>query len=174
MLGRRLVTRSVATISLEKGSALAVFQHSCYKKVDFKIPEDSSVSEALKRFSALNVGCLAVTNSEKRVVGVVSKRDYINKVASLDKSHTGLIVKDICTFSPNIIVAKTTDSLDTCMNKMLFKDIRHLLIVDDENPNFVGMLSIKDLIQETMKGHKETVTRLSDFGLGKGAFFGSE
>lgn len=174
MLGRRLITRSFSEIPLEKGTALAVFQHSCYRKVDFKIPEDSSVSEVLKRFSALNIGCLAVTNSEKRVVGVVSKRDYINKVASLDKSSTGLIVKDICTFSPNIIVAKTSDSLDTCMNKMLFKDIRHLLIVDDMNPNFVGMLSIKDLIQETMKGHKEIITRLSDFGLGKGAFFGSE
>jgi CBS domain-containing protein len=174
MFARRFVTRSFSSIPSETRNALAVFQNSCYKKVDFKIPEDSSVSEALKRFSALNVGCLAVTNSEKRVVGVISKRDYINKVASLDKIHTGLIVKDICTFSPNIIVAKTTDSLDTCMNKMLFKDIRHLLLVDDKNPNFVGMLSIKDLIKETMKGHKETITRLSDFGLGKGAFFGSE
>jgi len=174
MLARRIITQSFSSVISENRNALAVFQHSCYKKVDFKIPEDSSVSEALKRFSALNVGCLAVTNSEKRVIGVVSKRDYINKVASLDKSHSELSVKDICTFGPNIIVAKTTDSLDTCMNKMLFKNIRHLLIVDDNNPNFVGMLSIKDLIQETMNGHKEIITRLSDFGLGKGAFFGSE
>jgi len=174
MLARRIITRFATTSSFEKRSALGVFQNSCYKKVDFKIHEDSSVSEAVKRFSALNVGCLAVTNSENKVIGVVSKRDYINKVAALDKNHTGLFVKDICTFSPNIIVGKTTDSLDTCMNKMLFKDIRHLLIVDDKNPKFVGMLSIKDLIQETMKGHKETITRLSDFGLGKGAFFGSD
>jgi CBS domain-containing protein len=174
MLASRFMTRAFTTLPNEKRNALAVFQNSCYKKVDFKIQEDSSVSEVLKRFSALNVGCLAVTNTENRVVGVISKRDYINKVASLDKSHTGLIVKDICTFSPNIIVAKTTDSLDTCMKKMLFKDIRHLLLVDDKNPSFVGMLSIKDLIQETMKGHQETITRLSDFGLGKGAFFGSE
>lgn len=174
MLTRRLITRSISSIPLESRNAIAVFQNSCYKKVDFRITEDSSVREALRRFSALNVGCLAVTNAEKRVVGVISKRDYINKVASLEKSHAGLFVKDICTFSPNIIVAKTTDSLDTCMNKMLFKDIRHLLIVDDKNPNFIGMLSIKDLIKETMKGHKEIITRLSDFGLGKGAFFGSE
>jgi CBS domain-containing protein len=172
MIARRIITRSLS--SVEKGTALAVFQDSCYKKVDFKISQDSSVSELLKRFSALNVGCLAVINPESRVVGVVSKRDYINKIGSLDKNRDGVLVKDICTFSPNIIVAKTTDSLDTCMNKMLFKDIRHLLLVDDKNPNFVGMLSIKDLIRETMKGHKETITRLSDFGLGKGAFFGSE
>lgn len=173
MLSRQITKRFI-TSPIENRNALAVFQNSCYKKIDFKISEDSEVSEILKRFSALNIGCLAVTNSERRVVGVVSKRDYINKVASLDKSHTGLLTKDICTFSPNVIVAKTTDSLDTCMKKMLFKDIRHLLVVDDNNPNFVGMLSIKDLIKETMQGHKETVTRLSDFGLGRGAFFGSE
>jgi CBS domain-containing protein len=175
MFARRFITRSFSSIQSENRNALGLFQQSCYKKVDFKISEDSSVSEVLRRFSALNIGCLAVTKSDKNsVVGVVSKRDYINKVASLEKSHTGLLVKDICTFSPNIIVAKTTDSLDTCMNKMLFKDIRHLLIVDEMNPNFVGMLSIKDLIREITKGHKETITRLSDFGMGKGAFFGSE
>jgi len=60
------------------------------------------------------------------------------------------------------------------MNKMLFKDIRHLLIVDDTNNECIGMISIKDLIKEIMKNNHESITRLSDFNLGKGAFFGSE
>ena len=181
MFARRLVQRNISfgpisnlSNSFNSATALSVFQNSCYKKVDFRISENSEVRDALNRFSALNVGCLAVTNTEKKVVGVISKRDYINKLAALDKDHYGLLVKDICTFSPNIIVAKSSDSLETCMNKMLFKDIRHLLIIDEKNPDFIGMLSIKDLIREIMKDNKEIITRLSDFSLGKGAFFGSD
>jgi len=64
--------------------------------------------------------------------------------------------------------------LDTCMNKMLFKDIRHLLIMDEKNEEFIGMMSIRDLVKELMKKNKDAITRLSDFNLGKGAFFGSE
>ena len=82
-------------------------------------------------------------------------------------------VKEICTYSP-LIISKKTDSLETCMNKMMFKDIRHLLVVDDKNEEFIGMISIKDLIKEIIKKNDDTITRLSDFKLGKGAFFGSE
>jgi CBS domain containing-hemolysin-like protein len=82
-------------------------------------------------------------------------------------------VKEICTFTP-IIIAKKDDSLETCMNKMMFKDIRHLLVVDDKNEEFIGMISIKDLIKEIMKKNDDVVTRLSDFKMGKGAYFGSE
>ena len=32
------------------------------------------------------------------------------------------------------------------MNKMMFKDIRHLLVIDEKNEEFIGMISIKDLI----------------------------
>jgi CBS domain containing-hemolysin-like protein len=60
------------------------------------------------------------------------------------------------------------------MQKMMFKDIRHLLIIDDKNNDFIGMISIKDLIKEIQKSNQEIITKLSDFNMGKGAFFGSE
>ena len=60
------------------------------------------------------------------------------------------------------------------MNKMLVKDIRHLLLVDSKTDACIGMISIKDLIKAVMKDNQEVITRLSDFNLGKGAFFGSE
>jgi CBS domain containing-hemolysin-like protein len=60
------------------------------------------------------------------------------------------------------------------MSKMLFKDIRHLLVIDDKNEEFIGMISVKDLIKEIMKKNNDIITRLSDFKVGKGAYFGSE
>ena len=46
--------------------------------------------------------------------------------------------------------------------------------MDDKNEEFIGMISVRDLIKEMMKKNNDTITRLSDFKLGKGAFFGSE
>ena len=121
-----------------------------------------------------NIGCLAVTNSREEVIGVCSKRDFVTKVSATDKNMTQTKVKDICTYRPNVIVAKDTDSLQACMNKMLVKDIRHLLLVDGKTDQCIGMISIKDLIRQIMKDNNEVITRLSDFTLGKGAYFGSE
>ena len=155
-------------------TALNVFQNSCYHKVNFKINENSCAKEAVTRFTAFNVGCLAVVNDAGSVVGVCAERDYISKVAALDKNPSEIKVKDICTYGPKVIVARSNDSIHTCIHKMLFKDIRHLIIMDDKNEECVGMLSIRDLTKEVMKDNKESITRLTDFNLGKGAYFGSE
>jgi predicted transcriptional regulator len=169
-----MLRRSFSTYAKSPISALNVFQKSCYYKIDFKINETATVKEAVTRFTAFNIGCLAVTDKTNKVVGVCSERDFINKVASLDKLAADVKVKDICTYGPAIIIAKKNDSLESCMNKMMFKDIRHLLVIDDNDEDFIGMISIKDLIKEIMKQNDDTITRLSDFKIGKGAYFGSE
>jgi predicted transcriptional regulator len=169
-----MLRRGLSTVnSIIKTSAVSVFEKSCYHKIDFKISEDASVKDAVNRFTAFNIGCLAVTDKNNKVVGVCSERDFISKIASYDKDLRDTKVKEICTYSP-IIIAKKDDSLETCMNKMMFKDIRHLLVVDDKNEEFIGMISIKDVIKEIIKKNDDVVTRLSDFKMGKGAYFGSE
>ena len=154
--------------------ATDIFNKSCYNKVDFKINQNSTTTELVQRFTSLNVGCLAVTDDHNKVVGVISERDYINKVAAEQKNSNDVKVKDICTYGHKIIVANKNDSLEKCMNKMLFKDIRHLLIVDEKNKDFVGMISIRDLIKELIENKNEIITKLSFFNMGKGANFGSE
>lgn len=155
-------------------SALNLFEKSCYHKIDFKISQSASVQEAVVRFSAFNIGCLAVVNDDKKLVGVFSEGDFINRVASVGRSTEKTLVKDVCTMSPNIIISKKSDSLDECMNKMMFKDLRHLLVIDDKDDSFIGMISIRDLIKEVNVKNKDMIARLSDFKIGKGAYFGSE
>jgi CBS domain-containing protein len=170
-----MIRRAFSSVSKSVGiSAIGVFEQSCYHKLDFKINENSTAREAATRFTAFNVGCLAVTNSENKVVGVCSGRDYINKVGALGKDDLQILVKDIATYGPKLIVAKQSDSLETCMHKMMFKGIRHMIVVDDKTNECVGLISIKDLIKEIMKNNNDTIMRLSDFKIGKGSYFGSE
>jgi len=183
MFSRRIVTATSRQITnkpfikfreCSSSTAINVFKKSCYYKVDFKINEEQPLKEAITRFTVFNVGCLAVTDKNDTLVGVLSQRDYINKVASQNKTYENLKVKDICTYGNNVIVAKKDDTLDSCMHKMNFKNIHHLLIVDEKNPKFIGMISMKDVIKDIMKDKQETITRLTDFNIGKGGFFGSE
>jgi hypothetical protein len=160
--------------SVPRPTAIQLFERSCYYNIDFRIKEDSLCKEAVERFTAFNVGCLAVTNDTNKVVGVCSGRDYIHKIAALGKSSSEVKVKEIATYSPKLMVAKASDTLDTCMHKMLFKGIRHMVVVDDNSNECVGLISIKDVVREVFKDKNETITRLSDFRIGKGAYFGSE
>jgi CBS domain containing-hemolysin-like protein len=75
---------------------------------------------------------------------------------------------------PEYNYSKKDDTIEQCMNKMLFKDIRHLLVIDETTNDVVGMISIKDLVKEVMKDKNDIITRLTDFKLGKGAYFGSD
>lgn len=170
--GLKLQTKKFSSIDFFPITALDIYKKSCYYTVDYKINEEADVKEAVNRFTAFDVSCLAVTNNKNEVVGVCSGRDYINKVAALDKQYVNVKVRDICTYSPKVLIAKTDDTLETCMNKMLFKNIRHLLIYD--KTEFVGLISIKDLIKPLIDKNKYVVTKLSDFNIGKGAFYGSE
>lgn len=168
----RRTFHTTATAMGSSVTARTVFQTSCYHKIDFRISDTCTARDAINQFTAFNVGCLAVVNSENKIVGVCSERDYIKKVASLDLNAEEVKVKDICTPGSQIIFARSNDSLESCMNKMLVKDIRHLILM--EGDQCIGMISVKDLTKQIMKDNNETIARLCDFGLGKGAFFGSE
>ena len=152
--------------------AKQLFNNSCYSKVDYKINESEPVYNAVIKFSAFDIGCVAVTNNEKQLMGIFSEGDFIKRVASVDKDPKKVIIRDVCTLVPNVLVASSSDTLEECLSKMHVKKIRHLAIVDGNDLN--GLISIKDIFSETIKQDRELITRLSNFYLGKGAFFGSE
>lgn len=153
-------------------SASQIFQNSCYSKIDYKIHQNASVHDAVVRFAAFDIGCLAVVDDSHKLVGIFSEGDYIKRVASVGKDSSTVSVKEVCTLSPNILIAKPDDTLEQCMSKMHFKNIRHLIIVD--NLKIKGLISIKDLFRETIVRNELLIKRLSNLYIGKGAFFGSE
>lgn len=153
-------------------NAAQLFDRSCYSKIDYKIQQTAPVQEAVVRFSAFDVGCLAVTDEDDKLVGIFSEGDFIKRVASVGKDSSNVQIKDVCTLAPNILIAKPDDSLEYCMSMMHVKNIRHLAIVDQQD--LQGLISIKDLFAATIAQNEELIARLADFKIGKGAYFGSE
>jgi CBS domain-containing protein len=99
------------------------------------------------------------------LTGLISERDYIKKIALLGQSCKDLQIKEIYTHGANIISASVDESIDDCMEKMMTKSIRHLPIMDGKK--LVGLVSIKDLIKETVSDKEATIKQLSEMALGK-------
>ena len=154
-------------------TASRIFLKSGYSKVDYRINQNKCVQQAVIRFAALDIGCVAVVDDDQKFVDLFSEGDFIKKVASSGKEAAAIQLKEICTQAPNVLIAKPTDSLEDCMVKMHLKNIRHLPIID-ENQDLKGLISIKDLFVEQIHQNTDLIERLGDFKLGKGCFFGSE
>ena len=70
-ISRRFISNTKNTLS--PVSAYSLFEKSCYFKIDFKIHEEKNILEAVNRFTAFNIGCLAVTDNSNKVIGVLSE-----------------------------------------------------------------------------------------------------
>lgn len=111
-----------------------------------------------------------IHSSTGKLSGVVSERDYVTKIALLGKKSKDTTVKQISTKVANLVLARPTDTVDACMDKMLSRDIRHLPLIDDSG-EVVGIISIKDLIKECLDEKELTLNQLASFASGEGGHF---
>ncbi|MEO8104077.1 MAG: CBS domain-containing protein [Betaproteobacteria bacterium] len=119
---------------------------------------DDSVFEAIKVLAEKGVGALMVMDKGK-LVGILSERDYTRKIALLGKNSKETRVRDIMT--PNVLVVTPQTRTRQCMAIMAEKNIRHLPVVDGST--VVGMLSIRDLMNDIISDHEFTISQLESY-----------
>ena len=121
-------------------------------------PEDT-VFEALKLLAGYEVGALMVMDQGK-VVGVLSERDYTRKIALQGRSSRDTLVRDIMTRDVLYVTPQTTTN--QCMALMSEKKIRHLPVIDDDG-TVLGMISIRDIMDDIIADHEETIAQLENY-----------
>ena len=99
--------------------------------------------------------------------GIISERDYITKLALLGRSSKETKIKEIMTTAANLITGAPDDTVDSCMEKMLSRSIRHLPLVEKESGKVVGLLSIKDIIKVLVEEKEKEIRELSKLALGQ-------
>ena len=127
----------------------------------YSISPDAMVWDAIKLMSDKGVGALLVTHKVDtgNLVGIISERDYMRKVALLGRSSKSTEVNDIMTANPTTVTPDET--MDACMALMTEKRIRHLPVV--ANGKLFGMLSIRDLLESTMEEQKHLIEQLEQY-----------
>jgi CBS domain-containing protein len=122
------------------------------------VTPDTFVLDALKLMAEKNIGSVVVMSDDK-YCGLFTERDYARKVILHGKSSSELQVGEIMSeYLPHVTPGH---SLDECMEIMTNHNIRYLPVFDGED--YVGIISIIDVVKETMLAQKDTIEHLQNY-----------
>ena len=122
------------------------------------IAPQASVYEALVLMAERDIGALVVLEGET-LAGILSERDYARKVILLGKSSREISVSEIMTH--RVVCVGPDQTVDRCMGLMTEKRCRHLPVLDDNR--VIGVLSIGDLVKETISEQKFVIAQLESY-----------
>lgn len=118
----------------------------------------ATVLEALKIMADQNIGSVMVME-DNVFLGVITERDYCRKVVLNGRSSTDTQVGEIMsTGFPRIV---PSDTIDYCMQALSENNLRYLPVFNGEE--VCGIISINDVVRETILSQEETITHLKDY-----------
>ena len=127
-------------------------------KNNITVMPDTFVLEALKIMAEKNIGSVVVMDNDK-YCGLFTERDYARKVILHGKSSSDLQVGEI--MSEYLPIVTPMHNLEECMEIMTNHNIRYLPVF--ENDDYVGIISIIDVVKETMLAQKDTIEQLQNY-----------
>ena len=122
------------------------------------IAPNRPVFDALVILAEYKIGALAVMDGDK-LVGIFSERDYAREVVLQGRSSKTTHINEVMT--AKVIAGRPTDLVEKTMSMMSEKRIRHLPIVDGEK--VIGMLSLGDLVKETITYQQRLIAELESY-----------
>lgn len=123
------------------------------------VQKDTKVYEALKVMSDKNIGSLVVLDDDGKYAGILTERDYSRKVILEGRHSDEITVGEI--MSTDLPTVKPDDTVELCMQLMSNKNIRYLPVFD--GTHLSGIISISDVVTETILQQKETISQLQNY-----------
>ncbi len=124
----------------------------------WRISPEATVFDALHLLAEHDVGALLVMEND-RLLGIFSERDYTRKIALQGRDSRHTLVSEVMT--PNVLVVKPTTEMRDCMSLMSQRKIRHLPVM--EGDKVIGMLSIRDLMNDIIADDEMTIAQLQSY-----------
>jgi len=131
--------------------------HKGKRRIESVSP-DTTVLDALRMMANQNIGSVLVMEGNQ-YLGIMTERDYSRKVILLGKSSTDTPVAEI--MSTDFPAVTPNDTVEFCMQLMSDRNIRYLPVFEDNT--LCGIVSINDVVRETILTHEETITHLKDY-----------
>jgi CBS domain-containing protein len=124
------------------------------------IAPTKTVYDALVVMAENHVGALMVMDGET-LVGIFSERDYARNVILKGKASKDTLVSEIMTQQDCLITVTPENTVNECLSLINNKRIRHLPVV--ENGKAVGILSIGDIVKETIAYQQFLINQLESY-----------
>jgi CBS domain-containing protein len=122
------------------------------------IEPGATVYDAISEMANKQIGALVVSE-DKKVIGIITERDYARKVILQDKSSKDTLVREIMT--ERVIYVKPDQKIEDCMALMTKKHIRHLPVLDGDR--LVGMISIGDVVKTLISKKEFLIDQLTRY-----------
>jgi len=130
------------------------------RKDVFSITEETSVHQAAQYLREKQVRAVGVVNAEGKLSGVISQSDVSDKVAAENKCPAWMKASDIMT--RELVTVTREMTLDDCLRLMEQNSIYHLIVLG-EKQEFLGMLSISDILRVVASDEKARADLLESF-----------
>ena len=122
------------------------------------VSPDTTVLDALKIMADKNIGSVVVMDNGK-YAGLITERDYSRKVILKGKHSSDTLVSEIMT--SDLPFVRPDDSVEHCMALMTSQNIRYVPVM--ENNLLSGIISMSDVVKETILMQRETITHLESY-----------
>jgi len=122
------------------------------------IAPNRPVYDALVILAEYKIGALVVLN-EENLVGIFSERDYAREVVLQGKSSKTTQVSEVMT--SKVLCGKPEDTSESAMQLMSESRIRHLPVIG--NGKVIGVLSMGDMVKETIEDQKDLIKQLKNY-----------
>ena len=125
------------------------------------VDENDQLLEAIKKLAKYNIGAIPVTNSNKKLAGIISERDIVKELAKKeDVDYSTLFVHQLMT--KKVICCESDVLSDKLMELMTKNKVRHIPIVDNSN-HPIGIVSIGDVVNRLIEKIEYENKMLKDF-----------
>jgi CBS domain-containing protein len=121
------------------------------RKDVFSITEETSVHQAAQYLREKQVRAVGVVDAGGKLSGVISQSDVSDKVAAENKCPAWMKASDIMT--RELVTVTREMTLDDCLRLMEQNSIYHLIVLG-EKQEFLGMLSISDILRVVASDEK--------------------
>ena len=125
------------------------------------VDENDQLLEAIKKLAKYNIGAIPVTNSNKKLAGIISERDIVKELAKKeDLDYSILFVHQLMT--KKVISCESDVLSDKLMELMTKNKVRHIPIIDNSN-HPIGIVSIGDVVNRLIEKIEYENKMLKDF-----------
>ncbi|MBN1758756.1 MAG: CBS domain-containing protein [Chitinispirillaceae bacterium] len=111
--------------------------------------KECTVLQCIQKMNEKKIGAVIVIDEKGKTDGIITERDVLRFVDSKQGVPVSVTVSEIMTPRERLVSADRTESIETLMNTMTQKRIRHIPII--ENDELIGVISIGDVVKALLE-----------------------
>ena len=110
------------------------------------VAPDATLAEAARLMASHKIGSLVITGPERRIVGILSERDIVSRVAESGERALAQTVGSAMT--REVVTCSEDDTIPDLMQRMTAGRFRHVPVM--EQGKLAGIVSIGDVVKHRL------------------------